>query len=246
MEAMLSNDTTLSAQTVQFEANAPIEALYWSHVGKLHPSWEPTDIEQDIYWKYRSRYVDQAHTVLPPSDYHKDKDAIACKTPLSLLCVATTEHKLDLYLHGRYPILKGLDIPNHGSKLQMVSSTDLTHLLLLQPSEEQPSTVTLYSLPALSTHRHDFQTLASLYCSVTSHLTALSQSASEIAASYKSSLKPVDFKLDALQRLLHNYNLSDVPLQAHLVQYILSGHTAQAPNLSNAIDQFFTGVQMNE
>ena len=35
-------------------------------------------------------------------------------------------------------------------------------------------------------------------------------------------------------------------MRSLLVEYILSGHTRTAPNLSNAVDQFFTGVQMND
>jgi hypothetical protein len=90
---------------------------------------------------------------------------------------------------------------------------------------------------------------------VTTQLKIVQNSATDIAASWKSSLKPLDTKLQGLVRLLENYGLlsseeqegaSTMTLRRLLVQYILSGHTRTAPNLSNAVDQFFTGVHMND
>ena len=202
---------------------------------------------------------------------------------------------LQAYLHGCYPILRNIPLDTNTTKssdknnknltqdddnsnyqdLQMVASTDLSHVLI----RTSPSTIALYGIPALSSSsqsqhfQHNMnrtlQILSSLYSTTQQrHLTTLQHRLTEIAASWKSSIKPLDIKLDALTRLFQNYGLvpSDTnddntttttssktttttkatAIRRLLVQYILSGHTRAAPNLANAMDQFFTGVQMND
>jgi hypothetical protein len=46
--------------------------------------------------------------------------------------------------------------------------------------------------------------------------------------------------------LLQNYGVDDQPLGAILKQYILVGHTSESSSVANAMDQFFTSVQMND
>ncbi|KAL3937490.1 MAG: hypothetical protein SGBAC_007427 [Bacillariaceae sp.] len=65
-------------------------------------------------------------------------------------------------------------------------------------------------------------------------------------SAWKSSLKPLDTKLQPLNRLLQNYGVDDKSLGEVLKQFILIGHTSESSSLANAIDQFFTSVQMND
>ena len=202
--------------------------------------------------------MDKAISFLPPSSYHHNAgeeddhqhhhEATTptalpeCKTPLSILCVSTT-HELELYLHGRYPILK---LPRMQSKIafpppKVVASHDLTHLVVY--SEPR---VSFYHLPFLKHDRYPLQTIASLHSSIVSHLSMLQQSIPEVLNAWKSSLKPLDTKLQPLQRLLRNYGVDDQPLGSVLKQYILVGHTSDSSSVANAMDQFFTSVQMND
>ena len=126
--------------------------------------------------------------------------------------------------------------------VDVVCSSDLSHLLVHQ---EKSMNLSLFSIPALAQQRYNLQTISSLYCSITSHLEALQKHAPEILASWKVSIKPLDTKLEALVRLLKNYGV-DMDIRSVLVQYIVVGHTSVSSDLSNAIDQFFTGVQMND
>lgn len=221
--------------------------------------------------------------------HYYDDDAVlpTRQTPLSLLCVLT-ESGLSLFLHGRYAIAYNLPLAVSAANAAptFVATADLTHLIATAAAAPDPTssspqfstaaaaTITILSVSALSRHRYDLQTVATQYCKVMQHLGAVRSSLPEIAASWKSSLKAVDLKLDGLQKLLENYGLVTIgtksrsrddgadeddktstakndtkqssSMRSLLVQYILSGHTRSAPNLSNAVDQFFTGVQMND
>jgi len=259
----------------------------------------PDDDGDDDFWTYRSKfYVDREAQVLPPSDYHvsafleaataedhhyehSDSTEVlpTCQTPLSVLCVATDAAELHLFLHGRYrvatiPIHRSIEDQQEAPNVlvtSMLATTDLVHYLVTTSSNKnvQPQ-LTIYSVPALSRNRYDLQTIACSYCKMVQHIAVLRNAVPEIAASWKSSLKAVDLKLDGLRKLLSNYgllqtkknsssgdpqagaekedehNYHDDNLRALLVQYILSGHTRSAPNLSNAIDQFFTSTSMND
>lgn len=207
-----------------------------------------------VKYSYQSEYVDRSTDFLPPSAYHQkpeDDDHHAhhdtnttttglpeCQTPLSVLCVSTTHH-LELYLHGRYPLLK---LPcSQTAPPQIVASSDLRHFLVY--SEPRMS---LYHFPFLKEDRYPLQMIASLHSSIISHLATLQQSIPEVLNSWKSSLKPLDTKIQPLSRLLQNYGVDDQPLGAILKQYILVGHTSDSSSVANAMDQFFTSVQMND
>lgn len=163
-----------------------------------------------------------------------------CKTPLSLLCVSTKGLGLHVYLHGRYRIATLPMIAQRN--VDVVCSADLSHLLVHQ---EKSMNLSLFTIPHISKHRYNLQTISSLYCSISSHMQALQKHAPEILASWKVSIKPLDTKLEGLVRLLKDYGVQQ-DMRSVLVQYVLVGHTSVSSDLSNAIDQFFTGVQMND
>lgn len=195
------------------------------------------------------------------------------QTPLSILLIALSNGSLECYLNGRYRIASGLQFCTTApasnpplSRVQMACSNDLCHILVVAQSEIHEDTsysatafpryYSLFSVPTLAEQRYTLQALTALYSSIMGHLHGLPTLLTEVIESWKSSLKPLDTKLETLSKLLHNYGL---PLEAddagktptsyirkHLVRYILSGHTASSADLSNAMDQFFTGVQMNE
>ena len=206
--------------------------------------------------------MDRAADLLPPSEHHRNhypnhhdhnhlrtsEDAAytnsstlpTCQTPLSLLCASTKGKGLQIFLHGRYRILT---LPMMVQRnVNVVCSSDLSSLLVHQ---EKSMNLSLFAVPALSQQRHHLQIISSLYCSISSHLEALQKHAPEILASWKVSIKPLDTKMDNLVRLLKNYGVSQ-DMRSVLVQYIVVGHTSVSSDLSNAIDQFFTGVQMND
>ena len=229
-----------------------VTSLMWAHVGRPHPTWTLTldEMEREETWHYQSRYLDRASTFLPPSSYHihdecgETIDAAttthpSCQTPLSLLCATTKDKEIHLYLHGRYPIATltcSDDLP-----VKMVCTSNLTHLLVQGSSS---SRWTLYHLPALAEYRYPLQVISSLYCSMTSHLMAIQQCIKEISAAWKSSLKPLDMKLDSLKRLLKNYDVSkDVCTVLH--EYMIVGSVEGEP-VTSAIDQFFSNVAMND
>jgi hypothetical protein len=122
-------------------------------------------------------------------------------------------------------------------------SHDLSYLMVASANNSQLS---LFHLPFLRQDRYPLQIVASLHASLTAHLATLQQSIVECANSWKTSLKPLDTKLQPLHRLLANYGVDDQPLGVILKQYILVGHTSESSSVANAIDQFFTGIQMND
>lgn len=106
--------------------------------------------------------------------------------------------------------------------------------------------MSLYHLPFLKRDRYPLQIVASLHGSIASHLSTLRESIVECSNSWKTSLKPLDMKLQPLLKLLQNYSVDDQPLGVILKQYILVGHTSESSSVANAMDQFFTSVQMND
>jgi hypothetical protein len=246
VEALSSEEDTGQVQTLQLPN---VKSLIWAHVGKPHASWilSETELERQVTWKYQSRYLDRASTFLPPSSYLVQEEenvgaAImthpSCQTPLSLLCATTRHEKLHLYLHGRYDIATLESLTPVES---VCCTTDLSKLLILQSVS---SRLTLYHLPALAEYKFPLQVISSLYCSMTSHLLAIELCMKELTASWRSSLKPLDTKLDALTRLLKNYDVSkDVCTVLH--EYILVGSVEDDP-VTSALEQFFSNVQMND
>ncbi|KAL7562659.1 hypothetical protein ACA910_006350 [Epithemia clementina (nom. ined.)] len=193
------------------------------------------------------------------------------QAPLSILAVALGDGSIELYAAGRYRIASDLKFHTLSntpvSRVQMASSNDLSHFLVIaqcDKSDTSSKTTTttstlcysLFSIPTFAEQRYTLQTLTALYSSIMGHLHALPSLLTDVIESWKSSLKPLDTKLDSLSRLLRNYGLlpdtaeGDEPptsyIRKQLVRYILSGHTAGSADLSNAMDQFFTGVQMND
>ena len=104
----------------------------------------------------------------------------------------------------------------------------------------------LQSVPLLGKHRYTLQSIAVLYTLLLTHLHKLPARLTELTEAYTSSLKPLDLKWEALGRLLKNYGLDQEPVPKLLAQYILLGHAACTEDLSNAMDQFFTSMPMNE
>jgi hypothetical protein len=198
--------------------------------------------------------VDRSSVFLPPSDYHAGVDAEGrkiisdlptCQTPLSLLCV-TTPTRLELYLYGRYhfqSLPRRQETSGASAGVVLVQcSADLTNIVVY----EQGSTrLSLYPVPSLAKDRYHLQMVASLHSSIYQHLHALQEAIPQVANAWKASLKPLDAKLEPLQRLLTNYGVQEsIPLVFR--QYILVGHSHANSNLANAMDQFFTSVQMND
>ena len=212
------------------------------------------------YSSFQKHYVDRSSVFLPPSDYHAGVDAEGhkiisdlptCQTPLSLLCV-TTPTRIELYLYGRYHFQSLPRRPQGTSSgvtarashdVVVQCSADLTNLVVY----EQGSTrLSLYPVPLLAKDRYHLQMVASLHSSIYQHLHALQEAIPQVANAWKASLKPLDAKLEPLQRLLTNYGVQESIPQVFR-QYILVGHShANSSNLANAMDQFFTSVQMND
>lgn len=156
--------------------------------------------------------------------------------------------------------------------LVLSASADLTHLIISGNFITQGGTtqsgplLRLYSIPGITKNRYTFQQISTFYSKICTHLHAIQSNINGVVAMFKAALKPLDLKMEALYKLLQNYGLIDgkkeedddathSSLENHsisqsmrplLVQYILSGHTRNSPNLSNAIDQFFTSPQMND
>jgi hypothetical protein len=205
------------------------------------------------------------------------KNMPECKTPLSVLCVSTSNgHKL--YLHGKYPLWT-LPLPSipkgrldHYVPPSVVASNDLAYWLISSSTtsncSSQPAyhSLNLYHMPFLKRDRYALQQIAAWHSSTTAHLLTLEQSVSVVADNWKTSLKPLDQKLQPLLRLLQNYgvevignkNTSGLDSSTMMTQpevwhfadiikvYITMGVTNHSMSIANAMDQFFTGVQMND
>jgi hypothetical protein len=198
---------------------------------------------------------------------------INCSTPLSILCVSTVANGIHLYIHGRYHILSLPSLQNDDGSLlashrgKLTVSTDLSTIIALTPTSDGVMRMKLYSFPLLCSNRYDLQTISALYCSVSTHLKVMEGSMKEIVAMWMGALKPLDVKFENLAKMLQDYNVlpSISPsasadeaanggvkteqvrgMKAQLLNYILIGHSGETSQVSNAIDQFFTGVQMND
>ena len=216
-------------------------------------------------------------------NYHSHQDGTMtknmpeCKTPLSVLCVSTSNgHKL--YLHGKYPLLT-LPLPSipkgqsgHCVPPSVVVSNDLAYWLISSSTTSntisQPAChcLNLYHMPFLKRDRYPLQQIAAWHSSITAHLLTLEQSVSVVADNWKTSLKPLDQKLQPLLRLLQNYGVEVIgnkntpgfdsstmmtrPEVWHFADiikiYITMGVTNHSMSIANAMDQFFTSVQMND
>jgi hypothetical protein len=75
-------------------------------------------------------------------------------------------------------------------------------------------------------------------------LHAIQQSIKEVAGAWKSSLKPLDVKLEGLKQNLTNYGVVK-DIRSVLHQFILVGSKEGQP-ITSALDQFFQNVQMND
>lgn len=222
-----------------------VKALFWAHVGRPHPGWALTDDEKEreLEWRYRSAYLDRSKVFLPPTTHVRgdgEQEDIAsksnptCKKPLSILCAATIDDEVHLYVHGRYFVAKLAC----NSLEQMVCSADLAHVAVLQ----SPSKLSIYSLPALSRHRYSLQTISSLYSSIQRHMKTIREGVPNVLSSWKNVLRPLDTKLESLQKVLKNYGI-ETTVSSALSQYIAIGKSSE---YANALEQFFTSVQMND
>jgi len=281
-------------------------ALHWVHVGKNHPiaaSPSAAEDEREVSWRYQSRYIDQSTKFLPPSAYYStdetgetgggaggtmddaESSSLAqgslpeCRTPLSVLCISTSDMRHRLYLHGRYPLLTlpksnngifdgSATASKRGNSMKpplVVASNDLAYWLATMPMDIGSSTtasngnfLTLYHTPFLKRDRYALQQIATLHTSITAHLQTIQRSVAIVADSWKTSLRPLDQKLRPLITLLRNYGV-EVDLEAKnsnastkttlstvMKEYIMMGHVTHSSSVANAMDQFFTGVQLND
>lgn len=195
------------------------------------------------FHRYRSAYLDRSKVFLPPCSYvHGDgeQDVMASKShptskkPLSLLCATTADDGVHLYVHGRYYVAK-LDC---NSIAQIVCSLDLAHVSVLQ----SPSKLSIYSVPALLKHRYSLQTISATYSSIQRHLQTIQEGITNVFSSWKNALRPLDTKLESLQKVLKTYGI-ETTVSSVLSHYIAIGKSSK---YANALEQFFTGVQMND
>ena len=124
------------------------------------------------------------------------------------------------------------------------------------------NSLTLYHTPFLKRDRYALQQIAALHTSITAHLQMIKRSVSIVAGSWQTSLKPLDQKLLPLTNLLRNYgvevdqnvnnevtgntSITMTTLSTVMKEYIMMGHVTHSSSIANAMDQFFTGVQMND
>jgi hypothetical protein len=162
------------------------------------------------------------------------KSSPTCKSVLSILCAATSFDGIRLYIHGRYPIayLECTYIK------QMLLSRDLSYVSVLQDGHK----MTIFSIPAFSQHRYSLQTIAALYSSLHSHLHTIQESLPNILSSWRNTLKPFDIKIDILSSILKKYGVHS-SVSSVLFKHILIGKSSDH---FNALEQFFSGVQMND
>ena len=218
---------------------------------------------------YHDEYVDSNN-----DNFHtlSSKAVHESKTPLSVLCAATNDG-FELFVHGRYHLLS---LPRHTTSATVqpsipttvpivTASNDLSYWLVSDgtgaittgsnSNSNNYRGFRLYRMPFLKQHRYALQQIATLHTSIMSHIATLQKSAKVVADNWKTSLKPLDQKLQPLLRLLSNYGI-DVEIEGGkpsvsllrnvLKDYILMGHTGHSTSIANAMDQFFTGVQMND
>jgi Anaphase-promoting complex, cyclosome, subunit 4 len=157
-----------------------------------------------------------------------------CKSALSILCAATSFDGIRLYIHGRYPIINLKCTPVK----EMTLSRDLSYLSVLQDCHK----MIIFSIPAFVQLRYSLQTITALYSSLQSHLHTIKEALPNVLSSWKNTLRPLDTKIDALSSILNKYGV-DSSVCSVLFKYILLGKSS---NHFNALEQFFSGVQMND
>lgn len=232
--------------------------LHWAHVVT------PTT---SLYERLRQKISLTATDILPPSAYHLETNPAwvpSATQPLSVLTILKQNGTMDGYLLGQYPVLKNLKVLNSSSltlsssnkhqvmsnQARVQSSLDLSHWWIYErqtSAAAAPNTpLTLCSLPLLGKHRYTLQSVAVLYSCLMTHLHKLPTRLTELTEAYASSLKPLDLKWESLTKLFKQYGLTHEPVPKLLAQYILLGHAACTEDLSNAMDQFFTSMPMNE
>jgi phenylpyruvate tautomerase PptA (4-oxalocrotonate tautomerase family) len=127
-------------------------------------------------------------------------------------------------------------------------------------STSRSNVLTLYHTPFLKRDRYALQQIATLHTSITAHLQTIKRSVSIVADSWKTSLRPLDQKIQPLIKLLRNYGVEvnfeakdnsnanniSTSLSTVMKEYIMMGHVNHSSSIANAMDQFFTGVQMND
>jgi hypothetical protein len=145
----------------------------------------------------------------------------------------------------------------------VVASNDLAFWLATTPMNAGSSTansnfLTLYHTPFLKRDRYALQQVATLHTSIMAHLQTIQRSVSIVADSWKTSLRPLDQKLRPLINLLKNYGVelkseskgnssnTATTLSTVMKEYIMMGHVNHSSSIANAMDQFFTGIQMND
>ncbi len=144
----------------------------------------------------------------------------------------------------------------------VVASNDLAHWLTTAPSNTSSMVgtsnfLTLYHTPFLKRDRYALQQIATLHTSITAHLQTIQRSVSIVADSWKTSLRPLDQKIKPLTNLLRNYGVevteakdgssnTTTTLSTVMKEYIMMGHVNHSTSIANAMDQFFTGIQMND
>ena len=259
--AISASGNILQFKTVDNNNNGAVCChLHWAHCVT------PTT---SLYERLRQKISLTATEILPPSAYHLETNPAWVPTatqPLSVLTILKQNGTMDGYLLGQYPILKNLKLLHSPSPLASASSNVLSNQARVQSSldlshwwiyEREASAVvaaaassitplTLCSLPLLGKHRYTLQSVAVLYSCLMTHLHKLPTRLTELTESYASSLKPLDLKWESLTKLFNQYGLTHEPVPTLLAQYILLGHAACTEGLSNAMDQFFTSMPMNE
>lgn len=146
----------------------------------------------------------------------------------------------------------------------VVASNDLAYWLTTttaNSSDESATSstfLTLYHTPFLKRDRYALQQIATLHTSISAHLKTIKRSVSIVADSWKASLRPLDQKLRPLTNLLRNYGVevnqsvkdescnTVTTLSTVIKEYIMMGHVNHSTSIANAMDQFFTGIQMND
>eukprot|EP00536_Pseudo-nitzschia_multiseries_P008418 jgi/Psemu1/257216/estExt_Genewise1Plus.C_2130041 len=145
----------------------------------------------------------------------------------------------------------------------VVASNDLAYWLTTTPAVSglmatatNNNFLTLYHTPFLKRDRYALQQIATLHTSITAHLQTIQRSVAIVADSWKTSLRPLDQKLRPLIALLRNYGVEVDPnsnntdttttLSAVMKEYIMMGHVTHSSSVANAMDQFFTGIQLND
>jgi len=239
-----------------------ILGMSWASSGYSHPSRPAADlVYQEKYDCHRrTLHNSESRLALRPmvGTSETETDTVATgenkyvDKPFSVLFLLTREAggvlSATLNVHGSFAVvkkkLKNADfLSSDNNRVLTATSYNATHFAVSQLRSDH---VTVISCPALSTRQSEVQALSNAYISMRRQLCALDQLVAEIAATWKSSVKPLDSKLNSLVKLLKDYGiLEQMSLKEVLVHHILYGESRDTSTVNNAIDQYFTGVQMN-